>query len=100
MAPKGKTVAERVIVLETIAENTNIVLDTLLKKIESVEAKIDLQTKVNEIHTIVASGNQPKSALQKFGDNARNVRDIILGLAMIITFLAIILKVDFTALIK
>lgn len=104
MAPKGKTQAERLIVLETISENftksQEELKEMMLKKFESIEAKIDLRNKVDDIHTIMTAGNQPKTALQKFGNTARDVKDIILAVIMFLAFLAVLLKVDFSAVVK
>lgn len=104
MAPKGKTQAERLIVLETNLERTEQSLkelkDTMLKKFDSIENKIEIRNKIDEIHGVVTSNNQPKTALQKFGDSARNIRDIIMAIIFLVVFLGIMLKVDFSAIIK
>lgn len=104
MAPKGKTQAERLIVLETIIESftksQEDFQDEMRKRFESIEAKIDMRNKVDEIHTVLTQGNQPKTALQKFGNTARDVKDIVMTFIMALAVLAILLKVDFTALIK
>ncbi len=111
MAPKGKTPAERLIVLETIVENftksqeeakasQDELKDMMLKKFESIENKIDLRNKVDEMHGIMVQGNMPKSPLQKFGNTARDIKDIILAVIMFLAFMAVLLKVDFSAVLK
>ena len=104
MAPKGTTQSERLIVLETnlenITKNQEELKDMMLKKFESMENKIDVRNKIDEIHTVLTAGNQPKTPLQKFGNTARDIKDIILAIIMFLAFIAVLLKLDFSAVIK
>jgi len=104
MAPKGKTQAERLIVLETnlenITKNQEELKDMMVKKFESMENKFEIRNKVDEMHSTMMQGNQPKTPLQKFGNTARDIKDIILAIIMFLAFIAVLLKVDFSAVIK
>lgn len=95
----GKTAAERMAIIETNFENMAKDMSEIKTDIKHIYDKIEIKNKVDDMHTLLTTG-QPKTPLQKFGNVARDIKDIILAVIMFLAFLAVLLKVDFSAVVK
>jgi len=100
MKSTGKTTPERLAIIETIFENLAKEVSEIKDSIRHLNDKIELKNKVDDMHGILLSGNQPKTPLQKLGNTARDIKDIVIASLTIIALLALLLKLDFSAFIK
>lgn len=74
--------------------------ENIENKLDSIDKKLDVYVKVDETHQcvkqLVNQTETKKTGLQKYGETARNVREIVIAVLMMIGILAIFLKVDFS----
>lgn len=100
MSRQNKTTPERLAIIETNFENLARDVGEIKDSIRHLNDKIELKNKVDDIHGAVMSANPVKTPLQKLGATGRDIKDIVMAIILLLTFLAILLKVDFTTVIK
>jgi len=100
MARNGKTTVERLAIIETNFENIAKDVSEIKTDIRHLNDKIEIKNKVDDMHGILVAGNAPKTQFQRFSDTAKNVKEVILAIVYTLIFLGILLKVDFSALLK
>ena len=100
-AKNGKpTAAERMAIIETNFENMAKDMSEIKTDIKHIYDKIEIKNKVDDMHGILIAGNAPKTQFQKFAETAKNIKEVILFGLTILVLLGILLKVDFSQLLK